>query len=311
MNTKQIRIGVSGWRYEPWRGVFYPKGLKQELELSFASHQLSTIELNGSFYALQRPTSYEAWYRATTQNFVFSVKGPRFITHILRLKNVESALANFLASGLFNLREKLGPILWQFPANYKFDPGRMAAFVSLLPNDPAAAKRLAGRHDERLVGRVALDASGVARVRHVVEVRNPSFATEEFLQMLRQSGVGLVVSDSDGGWPVFEDLTADLVYIRLHGSEALYASGYDDAALERWARRIECWSSGQEPADARRIGGASEARVRDVFCYFDNDLKVMAPRDARLLMQRLSLPMEPVLPDANRHETSGQVDLKS
>jgi uncharacterized protein YecE (DUF72 family) len=292
----QIRIGVSGWRYEPWRGVFYPEKLRQDDELSYISHKFSSIELNGSFYSLQRPNNFKNWHDATTANFVFSVKGPRYISHIRRLRDCELPLANFFASGLFNLREKLGPILWQFPANFKFSPASLEQFFELLPRDESSAAKLAAKFESRFKDRVELDAAGIGRLRYVMEVRNASFATPEFVALLRKHQIGLVVSDSDGRWPVFEDLSSDLVYIRLHGSEELYASGYDETAIEYWGRRIESWASGHEPADARRIGDSGTPLLRDVFCYFDNDAKVMAPRDARRLMQRLGLPLEPVVP---------------
>ena len=296
-STPQIRIGVSGWRYPPWRGVFYPEDLKQDLELAYASRQLSTIELNGSFYSLQRPENYQNWSDATPKNFLFSVKGPRYITHILRLRDCESALANFFASGPFRLGDKLGPLLWQFPANFSFDAARLAQFFEWLPRDGESALKLARRHDRRFDGRVSLDDNGIGRIRHVIEIRSPSFAKSEFVDLLRKWDIGLVVSDSDGRWPVFEDLTADLVYIRLHGHEELYASGYDAAAIEKWGKRITDWVQGREPSDARRICPAAPPAPRDVFCYFDNDAKVMAPRDARSLMTLLRLPMEPDLPE--------------
>jgi uncharacterized protein YecE (DUF72 family) len=296
-HTPQIRIGVSGWRYPPWRGVFYPEDLKQDLELAYASRQLSTIELNGSFYSLQRPENYQNWTDATPKNFLFSVKGPRYITHILRLRDCEIAVANFFASGLFRLGDKLGPILWQFPANFSFDAARLAQFFAWLPRDGPSAAALAKRHDRRFDGRVSLGDNGIGRIRHVIEIRNASFATPEFVDLLRESDIGLVVSDSDGRWPVFEDVTSDLVYIRLHGHEALYASGYDAPAIERWGRRIGDWVAGREPADARRIASLAPSAPRDVFCYFDNDAKVMAPRDARALMKLLELPMEPEVPN--------------
>ncbi len=289
----QIRIGVSGWRYEPWRGVFYPEKLRQADELAYISHQLSSIELNGSFYSLQRPENYQQWHDQTAANFVFSVKGPQYISHIRRLRDCEVPLANFFASGLFNLRDKLGPILWQFPANFKFDAQRIASFLDLLPRTSSAAEQLAAKHEARFADRAELSAEGIGRLRYVMEVRHASFASDAFIDLLKEKDIGLVLSDSDGRWPVFEDITSDLMYIRLHGSEELYASGYDHAAIERWAQRIEAWSRGQEPEDARRQAGPAASMPRDVFCYFDNDAKVMAPHDARALMQRLGLPMAP------------------
>ena len=285
------RIGISGWRYAPWRGVFYPRGLPQHRELAFASRMLPSIELNGSFYSLQRPESYQAWHDETPEDFMFAVKGSRYITHMLRLKDVRIPLANFLASGLFALRSKLGPILWQFPPNLPYDPERFEAFLSLLPGDTQEALALARAHDERLEGRTWLKRPVRRRMRHAVEVRHPSFIDPGFIAMLRRHKVALVVADTAGRWPLLEDLTADFVYVRLHGDKELYASGYGDAALDRWAERIDAWRHGRQVNDARRASPQPAARRarRDVFCYFDNDVKVHAPYDAAHLAMRLGV----------------------
>jgi uncharacterized protein YecE (DUF72 family) len=285
------RIGISGWRYKPWRGRFYPPGLAQRRELAFASRMLSTIELNGSFYSLQRPESYQAWHDETPDDFVFAVKGSRYITHMLRLKDVRIPLANFLASGLFALRSKLGPILWQFPPNLPYDPERLEAFLSLLPGDTRAALALARAHDERLEGRTWLKPPARRRMRHAVEVRHRSFIDPGFIAMLRRYKIALVVADTAGRWPLIEDLTADFVYLRLHGDKELYASGYEDAALDRWAERIDAWRRGRQVNDARRASPQPAPRRarRDVFCYFDNDIKVHAPYDAAHLATRLGV----------------------
>ena len=248
-----IYIGISGWRYEPWRGVFYPDALKQDLELEYASRALPSIEINGSFYALQKPESYAAWYEATPPGFVFSCKGNRFITHTKRLKDIDGPVANVLASGVFNLREKLGPFLWQFPPNFKFDPERMEHFLSLLPHDTDEGLALARKHEPRMEGKVALEAGKKRKLRHAVEIRNDSFIDEAFIAMLRKYKVALVVADTATKWPYFEDVTADFMYLRLHGDEELYASGYSDAALDRWAARISKWSAGSQPEDAKLI----------------------------------------------------------
>jgi len=288
----QIRIGISGWRYEPWRGIFYPEGLPQHRELEFASHQLPTIEINGSFYSLQLPESYRAWHDATPEDFVFAVKGPRYITHMLRLNDVEQPLANFFASGPFALGSKLGPILWQFPPMLPYKPDRFAAFLALLPHDTEAGIALAKRHDRRLEGRNWLEVDQHRPLRHAIEIRHPTFIDAEFIDLLREHGVALVVADTAGRWPLMEDLTADFVYIRLHGDEELYASGYANAALGRWARRIDLWSRGGQVGDAQRVSPHDPARRlrRDVFCYFDNDVKVHAPYDAARLAAQLGLP---------------------
>ncbi|HEY3697968.1 MAG TPA: DUF72 domain-containing protein [Spongiibacteraceae bacterium] len=286
-----LRIGISGWRYPPWRGTFYPAQLPQRCELEFASRMLPSIEINGSFYNLQRPQSYTAWYRDTPADFVFSVKAPRYITHILRLRDVEKPIANFFASGLFNLKEKLGPILWQFPPSFRFDPELFENFLKLLPHDTAKAGAQARAHDERMRGRVALEIDHNRKFRHAIEIRNNSFVDEKFIALLRHYRVALVIADTAGKWPYYEDITADFIYMRLHGAEELYASGYTDAALERWAARINAWNHGSQPPDAQLISDiAPPAHAsRPVFCYFDNDTKVHAPYDAATLLHKLGL----------------------
>lgn len=287
-----VRIGISGWRYAGWRGVFYPAGLVQRRELEFASRALPSIEINGSFYALQRPQSYAAWYEATPPDFVFSVKGNRYITHVRRLRDVEKPLANFFASGVFNLREKLGPFLWQLPPSLRYDPETLEAFLAMLPHDGEQAMDLARRHDPVMDPRSSLAIDDKSRpLRHALEVRNASFIEASFIELLRKYEVALVVADTAGKWPYREDLSADFIYMRLHGDIEIYASGYTDAALERWAARILAWSAGGEPDDAQRISPASlpPRASRDVYCYFDNDVKVRAPFDARNLIDKVAI----------------------
>lgn len=282
-----VRIGISGWTYAPWRGVFFPEELPRRDELAYAAGRLRTIEINGTFYSLQRPTSFQRWAAETPADFVFSVKAPRYITHIRRAREIETPLANFLASGLLSLGAKLGPILWQFSPRFSFDIERMQSFLRLLPRDTAAASAAARQHDGRMEGRAYLDTDAQRPLRHAIEIRHPSFVCPAFIEMLREHAVGLVCADSVA-WPRLMDLTADFVYCRLHGSEELYASGYDDAALDIWAKRVADWVRGNEPADAERVLPASEARLpRDVFVYFDNDAKVRAPFDALGLRQRV------------------------
>jgi uncharacterized protein YecE (DUF72 family) len=271
--TGEVRIGISGWRYAPWRGVFYPPGLPQRRELEHAASLLSTVEINGSFYSLQRPESYASWAAATPDDFVFAVKGGRFITHMLKLTRPETALANFFASGVLALGPKLGPFLWQLPPVLRFDAERLAVFFRALPRSTAAAAALAGQHDARLQGRSWTTTDTDRPLRHVLEVRHDSFATPEAVALLREHDVGLVVADTAGKWPLLEDVTSDLVHVRLHGAEELYVSGYDDAALERWAEKIRAWS------------GAGQ----DVLVYFDNDVKVHAPFDAQRLAGMLGV----------------------
>jgi uncharacterized protein YecE (DUF72 family) len=287
-----IRVGISGWRYKPWRGTFYPADLPQRSELAYASRVLPTIEINGSFYSLQRPTSYASWYADTPPGFVFSIKGPRYITHMLRLREVEEPLANFFASGIFNLKEKLGPVLWQFPPNFKYDRDRMAAFLDLLPHDTRGASSVARRRSAWLKGRTRLAIDENRQFRHAVEIRHESFLDASFVELLRDHNVALVVAETARRWPMTQDVSADFVYMRLHGDKELYRSGYGDKALDRWAERIRAWSKGGEPADARKVLDKKPptARERDVYCFFDNtDVKLRAPVDAQTLMRKLGL----------------------
>jgi uncharacterized protein YecE (DUF72 family) len=281
-----VRIGISGWTYAPWRGVFYPRGLRQKHELAYAAGLFRSIEINGTFYGLQRPESFANWVDETPADFVFSVKGPRFITHIKRLREAEAPLANFLASGLLRLGPKLGPILWQFPPNFRFDAERIASFLALLPHGSAAAARLAARHDARMDGRAWTETDADRPLRHAFEIRHESFRTPAFIALLRAHHVALVCADTVE-WPRLMDVTSDFVYCRLHGSEVLYTSGYDDPALDAWAERVVAWACGQEPADAERVGGEGARQPRDVYVYFDTDAKVRAPQDAAGLARRV------------------------
>ena len=286
--TGDIRIGISGWRYKPWRGSFYPEGLLQRKELEFASRRLNSIEINGTFYSLQRPQSFASWFASTPDDFQFSAKGPRFITHIRRLNDVEAPLANFFAQGLLQLGPKLGPILWQFPPNFKFDPKRMEAFFTMLPQSHKAAARLGRRHDPRLEGRTWLQIEKDAKLHHAVEIRNESFVDEKFVALLRKYEVALVKADTVE-WPLLMDVTSDIVYCRLHGSEELYASGYSDSALNVWMKRVLAWARGEE-VDGRKasLKSSPERSSRNVFVYFDNDIKVRAPYDAQKLQKLIS-----------------------
>jgi uncharacterized protein YecE (DUF72 family) len=288
---KTVRVGISGWTYPPWRGLFFPKSWPQKRELEFASRQVSSIEINGTFYSLQRPTSYQAWYDATPDGFVFSVKGGRFITHLKRLREVATPLANFLASGILLLREKLGPILWQLPPSFRYDRDRLADFFTLLPRDTEVAAKLARQHDGKLRGDAHTTTDCIRPLCHALEVRHASFATPEFIQLLREHDIALVIADTAGKWPFLEDVTSDFVYVRLHGDEELYVSGYTEAVLKEWARKIHAWSNGLTPARTKRVGPPMEraSRGRDVFVYFDNDVKVRAPFDAMSLAHRLKI----------------------
>lgn len=284
----QLRIGISGWTYAGWRGVFYPEGLPRSRELEYASRQLDSVEVNGTFYSLQRPDNFARWRDETPDDFIFALKGSRFITHMRKLKEPEAPLANYLASGVLRLGPKLGPILWQFPPNLRFNNERFSGFLSLLPRDTESAAHLAARHDHRVEGRAWTKAEHAGALRHAFEVRHESFMVPEFVDLLRSHGAALVFADGAPEWPYAEDVTSDFIYIRLHGSEQLYASSYSDAELDWWATRIRLWRAGSEPHDAARVGSAAaRASGRDTFVYFDNDAKVHAPFDAARLGERL------------------------
>lgn len=296
----EIRIGISGWRYTPWRGSFYPKGLIQRLELRFASRAVTSIEINGSFYALQTPERYANWYADTPDDFIFSVKAPKFITHERRLRDIEEPMANFMASGLFQLKEKLGPILWQFPPSFKYDEALFRDFLQLLPQDGKAAKQRASQHDPERFVNGSVDIPAKQPLRHTIEIRHDSFVNEGFIELLREFKAALVVADTAGRWPYMEDITSDFVYMRLHGDTELYRSGYSPEALARWQSRISAWSRGQQPHDARVIATAPPTLpARDVYCYFDNTDKLWAPRDARDLLKNLGL-MDHLEPDLEK-----------
>jgi len=288
----QIRIGMSGWRYDEWRGTFYPEDLAQRRELEYASRQLNSIELNGTFYSLQKPKSYLQWSQETPGDFVFSVKGTQFITHQRRLENLATPLANFLAQGLLRLGRKLGPILWQFPPNFKFNAQLLQDFFALLPRTHKEAAAYARQRDEWMAERawleVELEGDEDSPLRYAVETRNKSFAVPEYIALLRKSQIAGVVADTEK-WPRMMDVTTDFVYCRLHGNEEIYPNGYDDKAIDSWARRVLAWSRGEEVTDGLRVHpdpGPKHA-TRDVFVYFDDDVKVRAPFDAQSLARRV------------------------
>jgi uncharacterized protein YecE (DUF72 family) len=268
-----VRVGVSGWRYRDWRGRFYPPGLVQRRELEYVAGLMNSVELNGSFYSLQRPASYQRWAASVPDDFVFAIKGSRYITHLKRLTDVDVALANFFASGLLGLGAKLGPVLWQLPPGLRFQEDLLAGFLARLPRSTSAASELARGHDARLEGRALVTPDADRLMRHVLEVRDDSFRDPAFLRLLEDYGVGLVVADTAGRWPLLLDVTSDLVYVRLHGDTELYRSGYGEPALDLWAERVLRW----------RDAGL------DVCVYFDNDIDAHAPFDALGLARRLGV----------------------
>ncbi len=270
----EARVGISGWTYAPWRGVFYPPGLRQADELAWASRRLRSIEVNGSFYALQKPDSYRAWAAATPDDFVLAVKGGRFITHMKKLADVRVPLANFFGSGVLALGPKLGPVLWQLPPTLGYDAARLEAFFRLLPRTTGAAASLSLEHDARLEGRAWTTTDADRPLRYAVEVRHDTFRDPGFVTLCRDHDVAVVVADTAGRWPMIDEHTADHAYARLHGESELYVSGYDEVSLERWAERVRGWL----------------ASGRDVVVYLDNDVKVRAPFDAMALAERLGVP---------------------
>jgi uncharacterized protein YecE (DUF72 family) len=283
-----VHVGISGWTYPKWRGVFYPEGLVHRKELHYASRELSSIEINGTHYALQKPKSFAKWRDEVPEDFVFSVKATRFITHIRRLKDCEEPLANFFASGLLVLGPKLGPILWQLPPSFRYDEERLEDFLKLLPGNSEDAERLA-RKATLASDRIWTRAQEGSRFRHCMEVRHDSFMVPEFFAQLRRYRVAFVLADTAGKWPYAEDVTSDFMYLRLHGDSELYVSGYTEEAIQYWAARIRQWRQGRQPGDARLVTPRAKPAKggRDVFVYFDNDAKVKAPRDAKRLIEAL------------------------
>ena len=284
----RVRIGVSGWSYKSWAAAFYPPGLPRKRQLEYIGRVFDSVEVNGSFYSLLTPAIYRSWYEQTPEDFLFAVKGSRFITHNKKLADVELALANFFASGVLALGEKLGPILWQLPRTVRYDRTRLESFLALLPRSMESAARLARRHDERVADPLTR-VRARRRLRHALEVRHESFFSDDAVRVLRDAGVALVVSDS-GDWPRVEEVTAGFVYVRLHGRPRTYASRYSDAALDAEADRVRAWLGGEDPEGAERITSRARPRRKsyDVYVYFDNSAQEHAPRDALRLARRLS-----------------------
>ncbi|WP_428486472.1 DUF72 domain-containing protein [Rhodopila sp.] len=286
MTSGIIRIGISGWTYAPWRGGFYPRGLKREHELAYAASRFRAIEVNATFYGPQRPDTFANWADQVPANFVFTIKAPRFITHVRRLQDAEAPIASFIASGLLRLDIHLGPILWQLPANFRFDPVRLEPFLRLLPHDTKAAAELGRRYDTRSRAAEWLEVTSGRPLRHALESRHESFRSPDCIALLRAHDVALVCGHSVK-WPRLRDLTSDFAYCRLQGSKELDANGYDNAALDELACRIKAWAAGEEAPEASRTGGVAHPRKRDVFVLFDNDLRVRAPANAMELIRRL------------------------
>src|SRR5262245_22255563 len=260
----RIYVGVGGWTFEPWRGVFYPKGLAHAKELAYAATHLTSIEINGTFYRTQSPATFRKWASEVPDGFVFSVKGPRFVVQRSALAEAGESIDRFLASGVLELGDRLGPILWQFAPTKKFNPDDFAAFLARLP--------------QTLDGR---------KIRHVVEVRHASFKTPEFIALLKKFSIPVVFSEH-ATYPAIADVTGDFIYARLQKGEDSMDTGYPPKALDAWAGSVRAWSAGGEP-DLPRIDASSPppAQPRDVFVYFIHEGKVRAPAAAMALIERL------------------------
>ncbi len=267
-----IRVGFSGWTFEAWRGDFYPKGLVQKRELEYASRQVNSIEVNGTFYSLQKPESFQNWASQVPEDFVFAVKAPQYITHVRRLKDCATPLHNFLASGPLSLGARLGPILWQFPPNVTLKDDRFEKFIKLLPHTAKDAAKAAKKHDAKMEGRAWTKVTGDFPVRHAFEFRHPSFNNADFLAFLKAHNVAAVMTHASARAPGFEEATADFVYLRFHGEGKGYAKGYPPAEIKEWAQRFRAWAKQGKP----------------VFAYFGTEAKAYAPFDAVKMMQELS-----------------------
>lgn len=259
-----IRVGIGGWVFKPWRGTFFPKGLPQARELEHASRALTTIEINGTFYRTQKPDTFRKWAAEVPDDFIFSVKGPQFATNRRILAEAGSSIDRFLASGVLELKSKLGPIMWQMPPTKKFDPDDFAAFLALLPQQ--------------------LDGTAL---RHAVEVRHESFVNPAFIDLLRKHSVATVLVDS-AKHPPIADVTSDFVYMRLQGTSEKETTGYAPAALDAWTKRAKAWSAGEAPSDVSTVaGGTPPKKPRDVFVYMISGAKVRAPAAAMAMLDRL------------------------
>jgi uncharacterized protein YecE (DUF72 family) len=263
-SASHVHVGIGGWTFAPWRGVFYPKGLPHAQELAYAASHLTSIEINGTFYRTQTPATFRKWASEVPDGFVFSVKAPRFATHRRELKDAGDSIAHFLNSGVLELGDRLGPLLWQFPPFKKFDAADFGGFLALLPNE--------------FQGRA---------LRHVVEVRHASFCVPEFVRLLRQFETAVVFSEHET-YPAIPDVTADFLYLRLQKADDTIETGYEPAAIADWAARIGTWIDGSTPADLPYVEMEKyKTRPRDVFVYFIHEGKVRAPAAAMALIERL------------------------
>jgi uncharacterized protein YecE (DUF72 family) len=281
-----VRIGLSGWVYREWRGTFYPDDLAQKNELAFAAQIFNSLEINSTFYGTQSADSFKRWHDEVPKDFQFSVKGPRYITHVKRLRDFHDPLAYFFASGPLRLGAKLGPVLWQLPPNFKFNADTIESFLAGLPPDSAAAAKMARGHGSRTKARwTKTDAT--RPIRHALEIRHESFLDQRFIEILRRYNIALVCADTVD-WPRVMDVTADFVYCRLHGSSQLYVTNYSARDISTWADRVVAWTLGNQAKGEYVAKTAPTPRIpRDVFLYFDNTAKVHAPANAVALYRKV------------------------
>lgn len=261
--TPRIRIGVGGWTFAPWRGAFYPDGLPQKRELEYASRRLTSIEINGTFYGSQKPESFAKWHDETPDDFVFALKGPRFVTNRKALAEAGESVERFFRSGVLLLKDKLGPVNWQLMPTKTFDPEDFAAFLRLLP------RSVEGR-----------------AIRHAVEVRHPSFRCPELVAVAREHGVAVVVA-GDSAYPLIADPTAPFVYVRIMGTAETEPLGYAAQDLDRWAERAQAWKAGRVPADLEPLAPVADSAGRDVFLYVISGFKERNPAAAMALIERV------------------------
>ncbi len=261
----KIYVGIGGWNYEPWRGVFYPKGLAQAKELEYAASHLTSIEINSTFYGSQKPESFRKWASSAPDGFLFSVKGPRFATNRRVLAEAGDSVKRFLDSGVTELRDRLGPLLWQFAPTKKFDAADFGKFLELLP----------ANYDGR-------------RLRHVIEIRHPSFCTPDFIALVRAAGAAIVFTDH-AAYPSLADATGDFVYVRLQRGQDSIPTAYPEKVLDAWAKRLRLWAQGQAPKDLPRVEAAdgNKPAPRDVFVYVIHEGKIRAPAAAMALIELL------------------------
>jgi uncharacterized protein YecE (DUF72 family) len=266
---KQIRIGIGGWTYAQWRDNFYPADLPQARELEYASRQVTAIEINGTFYGTQKPSTFAKWKMATPDDFLFSLEAPRYATNRRTLADAGDSIERFIDSGIAELGDKLGPLLWQLPPSKSFDSDDLAAFFELLP--------------------AAIDGRDL---RHVLEVRHPSFMTRDYLQLARKYAIATVFTDS-GDYPSFADFSGDFVYARLMRSNAKLKTGYSPKALDGWIENARSWTSGAAPQALPYIAAPTSGSARDVFIFFIDGAKERAPAAACALLERLRERHEP------------------